>query len=216
MKAPMRNRLSSLKVQLGGLMLLVAGSVLYCLVDGQCSLWTADQRGFRSFERADYRQAASSFADPMWRAVALYRQGDFEQSASLFAGFDTAEAAFNQGNALVMQGKYEAAVERYAHALELRPGWEDATVNRDIAAGRAAMLKKEGGNMTDGQMGADAIVFEKGASSPSAGEEQVEGGETATDAQLRSIWLRQVQTRPADFLRSKFAYQYSNRESEGE
>lgn len=212
----MRLRLSRAANQLGVLVLLAAGAGLYCLADGDCSLLTADQRGYRSFERTDYASAASQFDDSIWRAVALYREGEFEQAASLFAGFDTFDAAFNQGNALVMQGKYEAAVERYDRALALRPDWEDAQVNRDIAAGRAAALEKKGGDMTDGQMGADDYVFEKGGASPSSGEEQVEGNQEATDAELRSIWLRQVQTRPADFLRAKFAQQYATRRSDGD
>ena len=114
-----------------------------------------------------------------------------------------------------MQGKYEAAVGRFGRALDLQPGWEDARVNREIAVARAEALKKEGGDMTGGKLGADEIVFDKGKSSPSAGEEQVAGGQDATDAELRSIWLRQVQTRPADFLRAKFAQQYATRKSEG-
>ena len=57
---------------------------------------------------------------------------------------------------------------------------------------------------------------EKGQAAPTAGEEQMNGAQEATDAQLRSIWLRQVQTRPADFLRAKFAHQYATRQSEGE
>ena len=69
--------------------------------------------------------------------------------------------------------------------------------------------------MTGGKIGADEIVFEKGKSPPSADQEQVEAGAEATDAELRSIWLRQVQTKPADFLRAKFAQQYATRKSEG-
>jgi len=211
----MRAWLSSLKVQLGGLILLVIGSGLYCLADGEFSVWTPNQQGHRLYEDADYARAAKRFVDPMWQGVALFRAGEFDKAASLFAGYDTAEAAFNHGNALVMQGKYEAAVERYARALELRQGWEDARVNREIALARAQALKKEGGDMTGGKIGADEIVFDKGKSSPAAGEEQVTGGQEMPDAELRSIWLRQVQTRPADFLRAKFAQQYAARKSEG-
>jgi len=207
--------LSSFRVQLGGLILLTAGSGLYCLSKGDCSLLTPDQHGYRLLEEADYAQAATRFVDPMWQGVALFRAGEFDRAASLFAGYDTAEAAFNHGNALVMQGKYEVAVERYARALALRPGWGDATVNREIALARAEALKKEGGEMTGGKMGADEIVFDQGKPSSSAGEEQVDGGQEAADAELRSIWLRQVQTRPADFLRVKFAHQYAMRQSGG-
>ena len=98
----------------------------------------------------------------MWQAVALNREGELEQAASLFAGFDTAEAVFNQGNALVMQGKYEAAVERYDRALALRPGWEDASVNRDIAAGRAAALEKKGGDMNRRPAGCGRLRVREG------------------------------------------------------
>ena len=205
---------SSFKVQFAGLVLLVISAGVYCLSDGDCSLLTPDQQGYRLFKQADYERAATRFADSMWRGIALFRQGEYEKAASLFAGYDIADAAFNQGNALVMQGKYEAAVDRYDRALQLQPGWEDAGINREIALARAEALKKEGGDMTGGKMGADEIVFEKGKSPASAGEEQVEGGEELGDAERRSIWLRQVQTKPADFLRAKFAYQYATRRTQ--
>ena len=69
-------------------------------------------------------------------------------------------------------------------------------------------------------LGADEIVFNTGESSPSAGEEQTDGGEPLSDTEIRALWLRQVQTKPADFLSTKFAYQYavgeqSAAESEG-
>jgi Ca-activated chloride channel family protein len=211
MAGAMKARISTFRFQLGILTLLLTIAGLYCLASGGCSLLTADQRGYRSFELAEYGEAASQFADPVWKAAALFREGDFEKAASLFAGYDTAEAAFNHGNALVMQGKYEAAVERYSRALALRPGWEDATVNRRIAAARAEALKKEGSDMTGGMLGADEIVVTQGKSPPSTGEEQVETGQGASDADLRAIWLRQVQTKPADFLRAKFAHQYATR-----
>ncbi len=187
----------------------VAG--IYSLAPGARSLLTPDQQGYRFYEQGKYLEAAEHFADPLWKGIALFRQGEFEQSASVFAGYDTAESAFNHGNALVMQGKYEGAAERYARALELSPEWEDATINREIALARAAMLKREGGDMTGGMLEADEIVFSKGKSPPSAGEEQIEGGGKISDAEQRAVWLRHVQTKPADFLQAKFAYQYAMR-----
>jgi Ca-activated chloride channel family protein len=212
----MKASLTSLKVQLAGLILLVTGSALYCLSQDNWSLLTPDQQGYYLFQQQQYEAAATSFADPRWRGIALFRQGDFEQAASLFAGYDTANAAFAQGNALVMQGKYEAAVDRYARALQLQPGWEDASINIEIASARAEMLKQEGGEGTGGKLGADEIVFEQGKASPSAGDEQVEAGQETDSVEQQSIWLRQVQTRPADFLRAKFAYQYATQRARGE
>ena len=105
----------------------------------------------------DPEAALEEFSDPMWRGVALYRQGEFEQAAGVFAGFDTPEAALNQGYSLVFMGKYDEAVARYDRALELRPDWEPAVVNREIAVARAAALDFEGGDMTGGMLGADEM-----------------------------------------------------------
>ena len=189
--------------------LVVVAAVAYCLAGGDCSLLTADQQAYRLFEDGDYETAAANFADPMWSGVALFRQGEFEQAAGVFAGFDTAEAAFNQGNALVMLGRYDDAIARYDRSLELRPDWEPAIVNRDIAVTRAARLKQEGGDMTGGMLGADDIVFSDKKSPPSEQTEQTDGGQPMSDKEMRAIWLRQVTTKPADFLRAKFAYQHA-------
>jgi Ca-activated chloride channel family protein len=192
---------------------VVVAALATCLMRDDCTLLTPDQRAHQSFEAGDYELAAETFADPMWRGVALFRQGEFEQAAGVFAGFDTPEAALNQGNSLVFMGQYDDAVARYERALELRPDWEPAVVNRDIAVARAAALDFEGGDMTGGMLGADEIVYSESTSPPGSGEEQVEGGKPLSDAELRLIWLRQVQTKPADFLRAKFAYQAAMRES---
>jgi Ca-activated chloride channel family protein len=214
MNRPRRCPPAALRCQLGALALLLVGAAVYCLQADDCALLTADQRGYRDFRQQRFADASAEFADPMWRGVALYRQGEFEEAASLFAGFDTADGAFNQANALVMLGKYDAAVQRYDRALQLRPDWPEAETNRAIAAGRAEALAKQGGDMTGGMMGADDFTFEQGGSPPSSEQQEVETPLAGGDAQMRAVWLRQVQTRPADFLRSKFAYQYAVREAE--
>jgi Ca-activated chloride channel family protein len=183
----------------------------YSLATGAVRLLTPDQQAYRFYAQANFAQAAEHFADPLWHGVALFKQGEFEQAAGVFAGYDTAESAFNHGNALVMQGKYVDAAARYARALELKPGWEDASINHEIALARAAMLKREGGDMTGGMLGADEIVFSEGKSPAAAGEEQVVTGQEMSDAEQRAVWLRHVQTKPADFLAAKFAYQQAMR-----
>jgi Ca-activated chloride channel family protein len=114
-----------------------------------------------------------------------------------------------------MQGLYGEAVELYDRALTLRPNWELAVTNRSIAAARAERLKKEGGDMTGGMLGADEISFEKGDKSGGQTEE-VDASEVQSPAEMRAIWLRQVKTKPADFLRAKFAYQLSMKKTPGE
>ena len=41
-------------------------------------------------------------------------------------------------------------------------------------------------------------------------------GQPLSDAAMQELWLRRVQTKPADFLRAKFSFQLANeKESEG-
>jgi Ca-activated chloride channel family protein len=146
--------------------------------------------------------------------VAYYRTGDFKQAAGIYTGLDTPQAAFNHGNALVMLGQYEPAMARYDRALQLRPGWEAAQVNREIARQRAARLKQEGGEGTGGQLSADAIVFTQGKNpNQQAGEQDTSTEGAMSDAELRNRWLRRVQTAPGDFLRAKFSYQAAMQDS---
>ena len=81
----------------------------------------------------------------------------------------------------------------------------------DLVLTSVERLVREGGDMTGGMLGADEIVFSDKESPPSDETEKTDGGEPMSDEELRSIWLRQVQTKPADFLRAKFAYQHATR-----
>lgn len=205
-----------LTLALGALLLLVYGGWV-----GRTSGWAAlfltdDQQGRIRFQKKDYKVAAERFQDPLWQATALYRAGDFKKAAGILIGFDTAQAAYNHGNALAMQGQYTDAIARYEQALTLEPDWTDARVNLDIARGLAEKLKRHGGEGTGGKLGADDIQMSTGKSPPRPGEAQTvqtEGG--FSDAEMRTLWLRRVQTRPADFLKAKFAYQQSRQQQEG-
>ena len=177
-------------------------------------LLTRDQQAAGAYRHGQHALAAETFTDPTWQATAHFRDGEFKQAGAIYAGYDTAEGAYNHGNALVMQGRYEDAIPRYERALALKPAWPDAEINLQVARDGAERVKLEGGNMTGGQMGADDFTFTKGKPpDPEAGEETVEAGAELNDAALRAMWLRKVQTQPADFLKSKFAYQVAARES---
>ncbi|MGU3493047.1 hypothetical protein ACLBXM_03300 [Xanthobacteraceae bacterium A53D] len=174
---------------------------------GWSGLWASpDQRGRWLFEHGHPAEAAEAFADPMWRGVAQMRAADFKAAEQTFAGLDTAEGAYNQANALVMLGKYPEAVARYDHALALRPGWGEAQANRRIAQVRAERLNATGADAGDQREGADQIVYDKDAKRPGGQETQVSGA-PMDDAAVRALWLKRVETRPADFLRARFSYQ---------
>ncbi len=180
------------------------------------SLWfTPDERGWRLFERGEFSEAADAFNDPLWRGTALYRAGEFEKAARAFARCDSAEAFYNQGNALLMHGDYQSAVSRYDQALEKRPDWREAVENREIARARGKATETPGGEMGEQQIGADKIIFDKKARQ-SGQDTETAGGKALSDQEMQALWLRRVQTRPADFLKAKFSCQQAARKEGGD
>lgn len=170
-------------------------------------LWfTPDHQGRRHFQRGEFVEAAQAFRDPLWQGTAWYRAGEFEKAARAFARRDSAEAHYNQGDAWLMRGDYAAAMASYDRALEKRPDWKEAAENRALAEARAKMVEQTGGEMGDQKIGADKIVFDKKAKNEGQ-DTEVAGGKALSDQEMQALWLRRVQTRPADFLRAKFAYQ---------
>jgi Ca-activated chloride channel family protein len=178
---------------------------LMALLIGWQDLWsTPDQRGQRLMEAGRYTEAATQFADPMRRGVAQFRAGDFKSAAETFGGIDSADAAYDQGTALIMLGKYDEAIQRFDRALSLRPAWADAQANRALAVARGAKLKNSGGDPGDQREGADQIVYDK--DKKSGGQDtQTEG--VMSDASVRAMWLKRIEPRPAEFLRSRFLFQ---------
>ena len=175
--------------------------------------WTPDQQGQRYYDRKEYKKAAEAFSDPMWEGTAWYRAGEFKKAAEAFARVSTPEAMFNEGNALLLGGKYQDAIELYNKVLKSRPDWKEARENRDLAVARSKLLNYQGGDAGDQRLGADKVVFDP-KKPPGGQDTEVAGDKAASNAAIQSMWLRRVQTKPADFLKAKFAYQLSM-ESEG-
>jgi len=108
-----------------------------------------------------------------------------------------------------MRGKYADAIESYERALSSRPDWEAAQENRVIAQARLDKLAppEDDHGGTGGMLAADEIVFGDDRKGGTSQEIEVGQGDQLSDEELRRLWLRRVETKPADFLRAKFAYQ---------
>ena len=125
------------------------------------------------------------------------------------AALDTAEGAYDQGNAL----GHARPVRRRDEALRPRPRAAARLAGRrgeprDRAHPRRAQ-EGEGGDTDNTESKPDEIVFDK---TKKGGEDTtVEGEQPMSDEAVRALWLKRVQTRPADFLRVKFAYQLQTR-----
>lgn len=180
---------------------------------------TPDQQGRVLMAKEDFQTAAKVFQKPMQQGTALYRSGDFKAAAAAFGRDDSVEAIFNRSNSLLMSGKYDAAIAGYEKALSLIPGWLEAEENLNLARVRKVKMKppEDDAEGTEGMLRADKIVFDKRAANNSSEQSEiVEGGDQMSDQEMRAIWLRRVQTQPADFLRAKFSYQSAMGQDTGE
>ncbi|QDT02642.1 Tetratricopeptide repeat protein [Rubripirellula lacrimiformis] len=174
-------------------------------------LWsTPNQQGERLMRAEKFAEAAKVFDDPMRQGVAWYRAGEFDKATQAFARSSSPDSLYNLGNSWLMLGKYDKAIASYQHALKLRPDWQEAIDNRDLAEARSKLIDGKGGDMGEQTLGADKIVFDKDKSKQGQ-DTNVNGDQASTDASVQAVWLRQVQTNPADFLRSKFAYQQAQK-----
>lgn len=172
---------------------------------------TPEQQGQRLYDAGDYAAAAERFETPGRIGAALFAAGDFEGAATVFGRQAGPEGPYNRGNALVFLGRYDEAIESYDRALALRPGWREAAENRAIAVARRDALAppEDDAGGTGGKLPADDFVMdESGRTAQSDQEQVIEAGEQVLDEDaMRALWLRRVETRPADFLAAKFAAQ---------
>ena len=175
-------------------------------------LWlTPDQQAQRLFQQGYFEEAAQLFTDPLRQGVAYYRAGNFKYAAGVFGRSSSPTAHFNRGNALLLSGKYEEAIASYGEALKQQPDWVAAQENQQIAQARKAKLEPKGGTRGTQLEPDDIVVDHTKKDSPGESQEHVEEAEGPSDKELRTLWLRRVQTKPADFLRAKFAYQLAHR-----
>ena len=111
-------------------------------------------------------------------------------------------------------GALELAIDSYDEVLRRDPGCEAAAINRDLIAAIRAAPKEQEEEQNDPNeptFAADDVVFDDKGKEGSLGEVPVAAELTpsALDA-----WMRQVETRPGDFLRTKFAIQAGEQDNE--
>lgn len=94
------------------------------------TLWfRTEQQAAHLFGQNRYQEAARSFTDPQWQAVAHYRSGQYQQAIALLAQMQTAEAIYNRANALAELGQLQEALAAYEQVLTQQPVAEDARYN---------------------------------------------------------------------------------------
>lgn len=220
-------RLNSTHIALGFLIVLCSPAYFFADESGDNQqrgragerFWfqTTNQKAQRLVDDEKYAKAAALFTDPARQGTAWYRAGEFGKAAAAYGRSGTPEGMFNRGNALLLMGEYSEAIQSYQRALNERPQWKEADENLELARARLQKLAPPDDAVSQKGVGKDdepdEIVFDDRAKGRAdANTETIAGaGEEMSDKALRALWLRRVETSPADFLRRKFAYQYARR-----
>ncbi|KHA70275.1 TPR domain-containing protein [Pseudomonas chlororaphis] len=163
------------------------------------AFFTRDQQGRWAFEHEHLPQAAALFVDPYWKGVAAYHAADYDLALATFARLDTPQAYFYLGNIYVRRFKFDEAIAAYTQALKLQPQFPEATAN--LALAQALLKDTESAEKNAPETKPDEVKFDK---APGKGQsKKVETEQAASDA----LWLQNLTTSPAKFLRQKFSLQ---------
>lgn len=163
------------------------------------AFFTRDQQGRWAFEHEHYPQAAALFTDPYWKGIAAYNAADFDLALASFAQVDSAQAWFYLGNIHVRRFKFELAIAAYQEALKRQADFPEASANLVLAL---ALLKDtESAEQNTPEVKPDEIKMDK---TPGKGQaKEVKTEKAASDA----LWLQNLSTSPAKFLKQKFSLQ---------
>ncbi|MBB2497010.1 VWA domain-containing protein [Aquipseudomonas ullengensis] len=171
------------------------------------AFFSADQQGRWAFEHGHYPQAAAHFHDPYWKGIAAYQAADYDLALESFARLDTPQAYFYLGNIYTRRFKFDQAIAAYRQALKLQAQFPEATANLALAIALQKDTQDAAEKAPD--VKPDEIKFDnkpgKGKSAP------VQTQQAASDA----LWLNNLSTSPAQFLKRKFSLQDAARPATG-
>ncbi len=163
------------------------------------AFFTPDQQGRWAFEHQQFPQAAAHFVDPYWKGIAAYNAADFDLALASFARLETPQAYFYLGNIYVRRFKFDQAIAAYTQALKLQPPFPEATANLALAI--ALQKDTDSAEQNTPEVKPDEIKMDK---APGKGQSKpVQTEQAASD----ELWLQNLSTSPAKFLKQKFSLQ---------
>lgn len=170
------------------------------------AFFTPDQQGRWAFEHGHYPQAAEHFDDAYWKGLAAYRAAEFDVALASFARLDSAPGYFYLGNTYVRLSKFEQAIAAYQQALRVQADFPEAQANLALAQ---ALLKDRDDQQEAGPPDEKADKIEFDNKTGKGKTVQMKSQQASSD----QLWLNNLTTSPAQFLRRKFQLQDAARET---
>jgi Ca-activated chloride channel family protein len=96
-------------------------------------MWSRkDQQAWTALQAEQPARAAALARDPEIAGEGWYRAGDYDTASETWSALDSANAHYNRGNALALQGNFDGAIAAYDSALEIDSDMEDAIYNKNV------------------------------------------------------------------------------------
>jgi Ca-activated chloride channel family protein len=97
------------------------------------SIWVHPERlAFEAYQQGDYQTCYQLSRNPSLQAAAYYRSGHYQQALELYAEGQSAQSAYNRGNTLAQQHRFDEAILAYQQALILNTELEPARYNKRL------------------------------------------------------------------------------------
>ena len=176
-------------------------------------LMTEDQRAQRAYDKGNHALASELFKREDWKAAAQFKTGDYASAAEHYANGNSAEDAYNLGNALALQGNFQAAINAYENALKIKPGFDKAVENKALAEKllreQSEQQNQQGQQGQQGQQDSEPTESQK--NKPFSGDmqenmsqnEQVRNGQSEGESQTADSELVQSLKSEADRAESE-------------
>lgn len=111
-------------------LMLIPNEQVYA-ADWQAWFKNNDQNALSAYQQEQF-SAAGSADNLALKGAALYKQGQFEEAASVLKNTTSAIGQYNYANALAKSGQLEAALEAYDSALKQDPEFQQALDNQKL------------------------------------------------------------------------------------
>ena len=180
------------------------------------AFFTPDQQGRWYYERDKLPLAAEHFTDLYWKGLAAYQAYEFNDALASFARLANGPEAQRPaaylyiGNTQAHVQRYPEAISAYTEALRLQPDFPQARANLILVTELQRQLEIAQQFAPKDDEGTEQYD-DKGK--PGKGKEAlIMNAPKQTSAE---VWLRNLSTSPAAFLRKKFRLQQAAATTEG-
>ncbi len=175
-----------------------------------------DQQAKKMLNEEQFEEAYKTFEDPQWKAVAAYRNGEYNTAKNHFEDgkqLKPADQVYNKANAQALAGDLEAALESYNQALALDANHDDAQHNKKIVED---LLKQQQEQEEQSQQQKDSSDSEQNQNEQQQESEQQDKSSQSDDSSDQQQEPSEQQQQKPELTEEELQQQFKEEEKDQE